>query len=101
MSRSILKSVSVALSLGLGAVGLSACSSSSSTSPVTTKSASCDKAALQSASGTVEINFWESMPRANGEALKALTDKFNASQSKVHVNLVEQATYQETFNKVT
>ena len=101
MSRSILKSVSVALSLGLGAVGLSACSSSSSSSPVTTKSASCDKAALQAASGTVEINFWESMPRANGEALKALTDKFNASQSKVHVDLVEQATYQETFNKVT
>ena len=95
-----MKSVSVALSLGLGAVGLSACSSSSSSSGPT-KTASCDKSALDSASGPIEITFWESMARANATALKDLTDKFNASQSKVHVNLVEQATYQDTFNKVT
>ena len=98
--RTIVKSLSVALTLGLGAVGLSACSSSSSSSGGGS-SVSCDKSALDSATGTVELNFWESMPRANGEALKALTDKFNASQTKVHVNLVEQPTYQDTFNKVT
>lgn len=96
--RSIVKSVSVALSLGLGAVGLSACSSSSTQS---SSSVSCDKSALDAAQGPIELSFWESMPRANGDALKALTDQFNASQSKVHVNLVVQTTYQDTFNKVT
>jgi sn-glycerol 3-phosphate transport system substrate-binding protein len=99
MARTTFKAASASLALALGAIGLAACSSSTS-SQGTGTSASCDKSALQSASGTIQLNFWESMPRANGQALQALTDKFNASQSKVHVNLVEQTTYQDTFNKV-
>jgi sn-glycerol 3-phosphate transport system substrate-binding protein len=47
----------------------------------------------------VTINFWESMPRANGEEMVKLTNEFNASQKKVHVNLVVQTSYQETFQK--
>ena len=59
----------------------------------------CSPKALASAKGPVTINFWESMPRANGEEMVKLTNQFNASQKKVHVNLVVQTTYQETFQK--
>ena len=40
------------------------------------------------------------MPRANGVELQKLTDQFNSSQSKIHVNLVVQTSYQDTFTKV-
>jgi len=93
---------SIALALGLAATGLASCSSSSSSAPATTAATtSCSPAALSSATGPIQLNFWESMPRANGDALQALTDKYNASQSKVHVNLVVQTSYQDTFTKVT
>ncbi len=36
---------------------------------------------------------------AHGQAIQALTNQFNASQSKVHVSLVNQQTYQDLFNK--
>jgi sn-glycerol 3-phosphate transport system substrate-binding protein len=39
------------------------------------------------------------MPRANGQTLQALTDTFNGSQSKVHVNLVAQTSYNDTWQK--
>jgi sn-glycerol 3-phosphate transport system substrate-binding protein len=39
------------------------------------------------------------MPRANGQTLQSLTDTFNASQSKVHVNLVDQTSYDDTWQK--
>ena len=45
------------------------------------------------------ITFWESMPRANGQTLQALTNTFNSSQSKVHVNLVVQTSYIDTWQK--
>jgi len=60
---------------------------------------SCSPSALKGATGPITLNFWESMPRANGEELTRLTDQFNASQSKVHVNLVAQTSYQDTFTK--
>jgi sn-glycerol 3-phosphate transport system substrate-binding protein len=47
----------------------------------------------------VTINFWESMPRANGQTLATLTQKFNSSQDKVHVNLVAQSSYNDTWQK--
>ena len=43
--------------------------------------------------------MWHSMPRTNGDTLRALTDTFNASQSDVKVNLVDQVTYEDTFTK--
>ena len=49
----------------------------------------------------VQITLWHSMggAAANLEELGKLTDQFNASQSDVHVNLVDQTTYKETFQK--
>ena len=39
------------------------------------------------------------MNRANEDALKKLTDQFNGSQSDVHVTLVNQTAYKDTFEK--
>ena len=47
----------------------------------------------------MDINFWESAARANAQVLTTLTKKFNASQSKVHVNLVSQTSYADTWQK--
>jgi sn-glycerol 3-phosphate transport system substrate-binding protein len=47
----------------------------------------------------VEITYWHSMTRANEETLTSLTEKFNSSQSDVQVTLVNQTTYDDTFNK--
>ena len=52
-----------------------------------------------SAKGTVNIDFWESMNQANATALQTLTTKFNDSQSKVHVTLVQQTAYTTTWVK--
>jgi sn-glycerol 3-phosphate transport system substrate-binding protein len=61
----------------------------------------CPLSALAKARGPVQISFWESMSPtdANGKTLESLAAKFNASQSKVHVNLVNQASYDDTWQK--
>ena len=60
---------------------------------------SCPLAALKKAKTPVEVTMWHSMPRQNGETLRALTDTFNASQTDVKVTLVDQVTYEDTFTK--
>ncbi|MGH9082214.1 MAG: ABC transporter substrate-binding protein, partial [Acidimicrobiales bacterium] len=67
--------------------------------PMAAKATACDLPALAHHSGTVDIDFWESMVQANGTTLTTLTDKFNASQTKVHVNLVQQKSYTTTWTK--
>ena len=62
-------------------------------------SATCPLSALKKAKGPVEITMWHSMPRENEATLTKLTDQFNASQSKVKVNLVFQIDYDTTFQK--
>lgn len=62
-------------------------------------SASCPLSALAHHKGPVDITFWESMVTANGKTLQALTDKFNSSQHKVHVTLVQQKSYTTTWVK--
>ena len=59
----------------------------------------CPLGALTNAKGVVNINFWESMTRANATTLTTLTNQFNASQSKVHVTLVSQQSYDDTWQK--
>ncbi|MGH9092486.1 MAG: ABC transporter substrate-binding protein [Acidimicrobiales bacterium] len=59
----------------------------------------CPLAALRSAKGTVDIDFWESMKTANATTLQALTSAFNGSQHKVHVTLVQQGSYTTTWLK--
>jgi sn-glycerol 3-phosphate transport system substrate-binding protein len=102
-----LRPPAAALASALCATGLllAACGSSPNSSSTTTGSGStaasiaCTPKALDGAKSPVTISFWESMPRANGQTLQALTDTFNNSQSKVHVNLVAQTSYNDTWQK--
>lgn len=60
----------------------------------------CPTDALDAATGTVEITFWHGM---NNDVLKAeltrQTDAYNASQSKVKVNLIDQGGYEGVIEK--
>ena len=59
----------------------------------------CPTDALASAAGPIEITFWHGMNAANQDALIALTDAYNASQTKVHVTLQNQGGYEATVDK--
>jgi sn-glycerol 3-phosphate transport system substrate-binding protein len=60
---------------------------------------SCNLKALTSHKGTVNITYWESASQANLTTLQSITSAFNSSQSKVHVTLVTQAGYDDTWQK--
>jgi len=60
----------------------------------------CPIGAIEEAGGgPVELTFWHSFTRANEESLIRLVDAFNASQSDVVVNLVNQTTYEDLQEK--
>jgi len=86
------------------ATGDATASSASTTAIPTTTAAKvdpklCPVKALDTAKGPVEITFWHSMSVANEDALKKLTEKYNASQTKVKVALKYQGTYDESIQK--
>jgi sn-glycerol 3-phosphate transport system substrate-binding protein len=60
---------------------------------------SCNLKALAQHKGAVNITFWESAASANLPVLQSITSAFNSSQSKVHVTLVTQAGYDDTWQK--
>jgi sn-glycerol 3-phosphate transport system substrate-binding protein len=64
-----------------------------------TKLPTCNLKALATHKGVVNITFWNSAVQANATTLTAITNAFNASQTKVHVTLVAQASYDDTWNK--
>jgi sn-glycerol 3-phosphate transport system substrate-binding protein len=82
--------------IALLATGLSVMSMPVAASAAT---ATCPLSALKKASKPVEITMWHWMPRANADALQKLTDAFNASQSDVKVNLVNQIDWEATLAK--
>jgi sn-glycerol 3-phosphate transport system substrate-binding protein len=59
----------------------------------------CNLKALANHKGVVSITFWESASEANLTTLQSITNAFNSSQSKVHVTLVTQAGYDDTWQK--
>src|SRR3954451_19486752 len=62
--------------------------------------ATCPIGAIAKApSKPVSITVWHSMTRANEETLTRITDAFNASQSDVKVDLVNQTSYDDTLVK--
>jgi sn-glycerol 3-phosphate transport system substrate-binding protein len=85
------------LAVVLLATGLSTATAVSGAGAAT--STTCPLAALKKASKPVEITMWHSMNRALGTTLQQLTDAFNASQTDVKVNLVNQIDYVQTFTK--
>ena len=92
--------------VGLGSAGaaLAACGGSGSgtkptgsTSAPTTSLPTFPLGAAKKASGVVTITMWHSMTNANETTLQTLAKRFNASQSKIKVKLLEQASYTDTF----
>jgi sn-glycerol 3-phosphate transport system substrate-binding protein len=59
----------------------------------------CPVDALASATAPVEITFWHGMNGGLEDALVALTDAYNATQSKVRVQLENQGGYEQTIDK--
>jgi len=64
-----------------------------------TKLPACNLKALANHKGVVSIDFWESANSANLTTLQSITSAFNSSQSKVHVTLVTQSGYDDTWQK--
>jgi sn-glycerol 3-phosphate transport system substrate-binding protein len=62
---------------------------------------SCNLSALAKHQGVVNITFWESASSANLTVLQGIASAFNSSQSKVHVTLVTQNGYDDTWQKYT
>jgi sn-glycerol 3-phosphate transport system substrate-binding protein len=62
---------------------------------------SCDATKLDSAaaSGPVNITFWHGLSNELGRELDKLTAAYNASQTKVKVNLEFQGGYEQTIDK--
>jgi sn-glycerol 3-phosphate transport system substrate-binding protein len=58
----------------------------------------CPTEALAAATGPVELTFWHGMQGPLTDELGKLADGYNASQSKVHVTLIE-GSYEQTINK--
>jgi sn-glycerol 3-phosphate transport system substrate-binding protein len=99
MSRFVKRSGGVLAAVVLAVGGLTLSGGGAGAAPAQ-PSGTCPLNALKNAkSKPVEITYWHAMTRANEQSLQQLTDKFNSSQSDVHVTLVNQSTYEDTFNK--
>jgi len=61
----------------------------------------CPVDALDAVTAPIEITFWHGMTSANETALTALTDAYNAAQTKVRVRLENQGGYKQTLDKFT
>ncbi len=94
-------SLVVALALIAGACGSDdndkAEGKSSGNGPV--NPAGCPVDSLAKATKPIDITFWHSMADANESTLKAMIADYNASQSKVKVNLQFQGSYDDTAKK--
>jgi sn-glycerol 3-phosphate transport system substrate-binding protein len=66
-----------------------------------TKLPTCNLSTLAKHQGVVNITFWESASSANLKVLQGIASAFNSSQSKVHVTLVTQNGYDDTWQKYT
>jgi sn-glycerol 3-phosphate transport system substrate-binding protein len=59
----------------------------------------CPVDALDGGGGTVEITFWHGLNVDNEEAIRRVTDDYNASQDRVRVRAENQGGYLETIDK--
>jgi sn-glycerol 3-phosphate transport system substrate-binding protein len=50
----------------------------------------CAQAALAKAKKPVDVVVWDQFQSTNQDVLQSLTDQFNATQTKVHVQLIQQ-----------
>jgi sn-glycerol 3-phosphate transport system substrate-binding protein len=59
----------------------------------------CPVDALDDADGPTEVLFWHGLTGATEDGIEFLTDQYNASQSKVRVQLEPQGSYDSTIDK--
>jgi sn-glycerol 3-phosphate transport system substrate-binding protein len=59
----------------------------------------CRVEALEESSEPIELVFWHGLGTTLEETLAQLTDDYNASQSRVHVQLENQGGYRQTIDK--
>ena len=99
-SRRALATVAIAAVL---AVVAASCGSSGGGGATATSSAAplpeCPLSALDNATGTVQVTLWHFLTGKTGETLQTLVDRYNASQTKVHVNVESQGTSNEELFK--
>lgn len=95
---------------GLGVAGVAALTACGATPAAPTTGSGASAAASSPATAAtlvtqpgskVAITYWGSFTGKNGEAEKALVDKFNSSQSDVTLNYQFQGNYEETAQKLT
>lgn len=101
--------------LTAGAALLAACAPSPTPAPAATTAPAATNTAVATATtaplatvtvvketgSKVKVTYWGSFSGKNGEAEKALVEKFNTSQSEVELNYQFQGTYEETAQKLT
>ena len=100
--RAVVLVATAALALGAcsgSSGGSSAGGGSSGSSGGGADASVCPVGALAKATGPVTITFWHGLNQANEKVLQGLVDKFNTSQTKVKVNLVNQTGYEEILRK--
>ncbi|HEY8720327.1 extracellular solute-binding protein [Pengzhenrongella sp.] len=88
--------------LAVTVAALSACGSSSAASRTPDAVAAPGPSALAAATGPVTVTLWHGLGGANGLALQAQIDAFNAANAgKIEVKSVYQGTYEDTLAKYT
>ena len=82
-----------------GGGGSSDSKSSSGTKGGGADASDCPVDALATATAPVEITMWYAISNKLEDELKKLAEAYNASQSKVKVNLVYQGSYDDAIDK--
>lgn len=80
---------------------LSGCGGSKTNTPAQTPAQEPPKVEKEEPMNGVAIEFWYAIGGKNGEALKALTEKFNASQTEVVVTPIYQGDYYTNHQKLS
>lgn len=98
-NRRVAVAAAAILALLSGACGGGTTKAAGPKTPQKVNPADCGLDALAAQTKPVEVNFWHVQAEVDEKNLKELADTFNASQQKVHVNLVQQPTYQDALQK--
>lgn len=91
-------SVWIAAACG-GGSGESTSTTTGNGTPPAVDPAECGLEELAAAEQPVEITFWHTMARTNKDWLEAVVEDFNATQSTVHVKLIDIPSYPEALTK--
>ena len=92
--------LAVVLVAAIGAPGgVSGAASNASAAGNAPPASECGLAALAKAKKPVTIDFWHAFVSSNNTWLVATINQFNSSQDEVHVNLLQEPSYQDLFTK--